>query len=141
MFSQTNELLYVGISMNPISRFKSHSGDKDWFIEVSRIDLSNYPTREESLRAEAEAIRTLKPRYNRALADRAGYGARTKRGKGSMRLLPSGKYQVRYTDRSGKVTSLGQTFDSLDSANEAWELFENHYRLECPHCTTNLTNA
>lgn len=141
MFSQTNELLYVGISMRPISRFKEHSGDKEWFAEISRIDLSNYLTREESLRAEAEAIKTLKPKYNKALAERAGYGARTKRRKGSIRLLPSGKYQVRYTDKSGKVSSLGQTFDSIEKANEAWELFDDHSRFDCPNCLVELTNA
>lgn len=32
-YGATGQLLYVGITMNPVQRFRSHRGTKDWWCE------------------------------------------------------------------------------------------------------------
>ncbi len=64
MYGHGGGLLYVGITCDIGSRFTSHRGKKPWWTEVARIDLEQHPTRDAALLAEAEAIRSLKPRWN-----------------------------------------------------------------------------
>lgn len=63
-YSQPGELLYVGITNNPPSRFVQHRTQKDWWTEVSRIDLQSFSTRDDLAAAEREAIKSEHPRYN-----------------------------------------------------------------------------
>ena len=63
-FDEKGRLLYVGISLNAISRAKQHGKDKPWWLEVRSIQIELFPTREEAAQAEVEAIRKEKPLYN-----------------------------------------------------------------------------
>lgn len=63
-YSQAGELLYVGITSNPPSRFVQHRTQKDWWTEVSRIDLQSFSTRGDLTSAEREAIKLEHPKYN-----------------------------------------------------------------------------
>jgi len=58
------ELLYIGITFNFINRFNAHRKDKEWWLEVNRIETEHFETRERALNAEQAAIRAEKPRYN-----------------------------------------------------------------------------
>jgi predicted GIY-YIG superfamily endonuclease len=65
-FNAKNELLYVGITNNPFNRFSGHSKDKEWFKEITHSTLEHYPNRLAVDRAETMAIKSEKPKYNRA---------------------------------------------------------------------------
>lgn len=58
-------LLYVGITSSLERRMQQHA-EKAWWREVRAIDTETYGTRAEALAAEAAAIATEGPRYNRA---------------------------------------------------------------------------
>lgn len=61
-------LLYVGISRNPIARWRKHRIDKHWWGQANRIDLAIYPAEHAARVAERLAIETEHPRYNLHLA-------------------------------------------------------------------------
>jgi predicted GIY-YIG superfamily endonuclease len=63
-YTKTGQLLYVGITMNPPQRFKSHQNGKEWWSEVSGITVEHYESRLELQSAERRAIQVEKPRYN-----------------------------------------------------------------------------
>jgi predicted GIY-YIG superfamily endonuclease len=62
-YSEDGELLYVGISINPILRLQQHQ-QASWCEQVSHIDIERFESRAEALQAEAEAIRNESPAYN-----------------------------------------------------------------------------
>lgn len=66
-FDATGNLLYVGITRQQKGRFNQHAATKEWWSEVASSTVEHFPTREDALRAEAEAIGTENPRYNIAL--------------------------------------------------------------------------
>lgn len=63
-YSATGQLLYVGITMNPPNRFKSHRDSKEWWGLVSGITVENYRSRKELMQAERRAIKVERPKYN-----------------------------------------------------------------------------
>jgi hypothetical protein len=63
-FDASGTLLYVGVSLHVVVRLIGHRDTAHWFSQLARIEVEHYPTREAALVAEAEAIRTEKPRYN-----------------------------------------------------------------------------
>jgi predicted DNA-binding transcriptional regulator AlpA len=58
------KLLYVGISLNVMSRRLTHEATSPWFLEVVRIEIEHYPSRDEASRAEKSAIRRERPQHN-----------------------------------------------------------------------------
>ena len=68
-FDENDRLLYVGISVDALSRTIQHKRSA-WWGEVATITIQRFATRDEALRAEAEAIRCERPKHNKALADR-----------------------------------------------------------------------
>ncbi len=66
LFDERDRLLYVGESWSAPSRAKQHRSGQQWWDQVRRMTVEVYSSRETALAAEAEAIRTEKPRYNRA---------------------------------------------------------------------------
>lgn len=65
-FDYNDTLLYVGISINPISRQYQHSNNSDWWgTNLSRTEYEWYDTNEGALYAEMAAIRKEKPIYNK----------------------------------------------------------------------------
>lgn len=63
-YTDTGQLLYVGITMDPAKRFKSHRGKKDWWSDVAGITLEHYETRSELENAERRAIQVEHPLHN-----------------------------------------------------------------------------
>ena len=63
-FDANGELLYVGISLNAVSRLAQHRQTSPWFDEIARIEIEWHPTREDACDAEITAIHTEHPRYN-----------------------------------------------------------------------------
>lgn len=68
-FNSKDELLYVGITNNPFNRFSGHSKDKTWFHEIAYSTFEHYPNRLAVDKAETKAIKTEKPKYNKAKVD------------------------------------------------------------------------
>lgn len=58
------DLLYVGCTMNPVTRFPEHKG-KEWFTQVASIDLEHFDKREQAGEAERVAIKEENPKFNR----------------------------------------------------------------------------
>ena len=63
-YDVSGALLYVGITAKPIRRFRDHQKTKDWWLEVSRIDVENFSSRIELIYGERRAIVHEKPLYN-----------------------------------------------------------------------------
>ena len=63
-YSATGQLLYVGITMNPAQRFRSHRDTKTWWGDVAGISIENYDTREDLENAERRAIQVEHPLHN-----------------------------------------------------------------------------
>lgn len=59
-------LLYVGITLDPHTRWEDHRTGKPWWPDVASITAHRYPTRLDALIEEDRAIRDEGPLYNRA---------------------------------------------------------------------------
>ncbi|MFE1362616.1 GIY-YIG nuclease family protein [Streptomyces harbinensis] len=64
LFDQEGRLLYVGISVNPTSRWSVHAGEKTWWPEVHRKDVEWFGDRQQAEAAEIAAIAKERPLYN-----------------------------------------------------------------------------
>lgn len=64
-FDGKGQLLYVGITKNPFDRQAHHAANKDWWQDVERSTFEHYQTRNEAIAAEAYAIGTELPKYNK----------------------------------------------------------------------------
>lgn len=63
-FDAAGSLLYIGVTQNGAGRIQQHNRDKDWWPQVATATFETYPDRDAVLRAEANAIRAERPRYN-----------------------------------------------------------------------------
>lgn len=63
-FSCEGSLLYVGISMSPLSRTESHVGSSDWVSGISNVTIEWHEDRGSALDAEAIAICLESPKHN-----------------------------------------------------------------------------
>jgi hypothetical protein len=64
-YSQNGTLLYVGISLSAIGRYSHHRKSASWWLEISRIEVINYPSRKLAEDAEIMAITLERPLYNK----------------------------------------------------------------------------
>lgn len=64
MYGSPDCLLYVGRTINPISRLREHRLGKDWWDDIAAITLERFDTVKELAAAEAEAIATEHPIHN-----------------------------------------------------------------------------
>ncbi|MDI3335844.1 GIY-YIG nuclease family protein [Defluviimonas aestuarii] len=58
-------LLYVGMTRNPMARLDRHFARSPWIYDAVRVDMVHYESFEEAAKAEARAIRTESPLFNR----------------------------------------------------------------------------
>lgn len=80
IYDSDNQLLYVGMSGRVLGRIADHHTTKDWFKDVSRIDIQWHSSKKEATAAEAYAIKSEKPLYNRHLnANHRGVRSRKKK--------------------------------------------------------------
>ena len=63
-FDKDGKLLYIGISLSPFVRTRSHRYDSDWFESVAQITIEWHETRESALDAECLAIFLEQPKFN-----------------------------------------------------------------------------
>lgn len=63
-FDADGSLLYVGISLSWPERTKAHAQKSRWFSHVAEVKIERFPTRQEALDAEREAIRREHPKFN-----------------------------------------------------------------------------
>jgi hypothetical protein len=63
-FAADGTLLYVGISVCPISRTYLHRGNSLWFAEVATITIERFASRAEAMEAERQALNRENPKYN-----------------------------------------------------------------------------
>lgn len=63
-FGRDGSLLYVGITANVGSRWKTHSREKPWWTEVASCTIEHFTDRPSVEGAEIQAIRTEAPQYN-----------------------------------------------------------------------------
>lgn len=64
-FSKDNELLYIGVTQDLKNRIINHKSSKKWWIEVDRIDEESFDNKVSAMKAEVDAIRLEKPKYNK----------------------------------------------------------------------------
>lgn len=63
-FDDADCLLYIGITLDPGSRWKAHRDDKPWWHEVTRIAVEVHSSRKAVLEAERAAIVQEHPKHN-----------------------------------------------------------------------------
>lgn len=63
-YSMYDQLLYIGITLDPSVRWKSHREDKPWWHEVARITIEHHANRRGALDAECAAIIAERPLHN-----------------------------------------------------------------------------
>lgn len=63
-FDAEGQLLYVGISNNPIYRLHQHQA-ADWFFDIANVKIEWLGSFEDALIAEAEAIAAERPKHNK----------------------------------------------------------------------------
>lgn len=72
LFEADGDLLYIGISKNPRTRFEQHR-DKHWWKYVALREIEWFEDRTAAERAEIRAIRTEWPLYNSQHNERRGF--------------------------------------------------------------------
>lgn len=64
VFDRQGQLLYVGITSNIGSRISQHSLTKEWWVEVDRVHVEMFESRQLARSAELAAIRSEQPIWN-----------------------------------------------------------------------------
>lgn len=65
--NENDDVLYVGMSGDPLSRTTQHSKTSEWFNLVRSIDVVQYENRDDAEKAEAKAIFEINPPFNKVL--------------------------------------------------------------------------
>ena len=68
-YSNCGDLLYIGITNDPLRRFSQHQSDKEWWSQVTNICQQSFQTREALQDAEKRAIQNERPLYNKHYAE------------------------------------------------------------------------
>ena len=63
-FDEADQLLYIGITLNPGARWKQHRADKPWWTDVATVTVETHPDRTSVLEAERTAILAEHPLHN-----------------------------------------------------------------------------
>lgn len=63
-FSADGSLLYVGISLNAISRLAAHYEGSHWSNQISKVEIEKFTTRSAARSAEWQAILKERPLHN-----------------------------------------------------------------------------
>ncbi len=63
-YDAAGSLLYIGLTVDPGTRWKTHRREKPWWLDVANISIEHFPDRASVERAERVAIQTERPRYN-----------------------------------------------------------------------------
>jgi hypothetical protein len=66
LFNTDDELVYVGITGDLMTRFSQHASDKSWWPEVVRHEIWTYKDRATAAAVEFAVIQSVNPKYNTA---------------------------------------------------------------------------
>lgn len=66
-FDKEGDLLYVGISIDPVARLVNHTSKSKWKDEIATITIERFESQHDAMNAEYRAIVDEKPRHNRAI--------------------------------------------------------------------------
>lgn len=64
-YDKNNILLYVGISVSHLARLCQHRDKAVWFDEIATVTIQPFPSRQEALFAETDAIIGENPLHNK----------------------------------------------------------------------------
>ena len=64
-FDSEGQLLYVGVSLNALGRLQEHRQTSHWSGSITRVDITHWRSRQDSLLAEQMAIKAEKPLFNK----------------------------------------------------------------------------
>lgn len=87
IFDTAGGLLYVGATMDPGSRMRTHHLQQPWWNDAANITLEHFDTYEHLMAAESQAIATEGARYNVIHSPHAVRSTKERsrrRGEGSM---------------------------------------------------------
>ncbi|WP_089106865.1 GIY-YIG nuclease family protein [Streptomyces hyaluromycini] len=89
LYDTADTLLYVGIAVDPRSRWAQHARDKrdTWWPQVATREVDWFDTREAAEQAELTAILAERPRHNAVGSLRNRHGTRVSDGMARKRLL------------------------------------------------------
>ncbi|MEU1497291.1 GIY-YIG nuclease family protein [Streptomyces sp. NPDC005732] len=65
-FDKDDQVIYVGISNNPRTRWQGHAADKPWWTDVVTREVEWFGTRKDAERAERREIGAHYPKWNTA---------------------------------------------------------------------------
>ena len=65
-YNAEGTLLYVGCSINPFMRLRSHEIGLVWAADIVRVEIERFPSSDAALDAECLAIRNEGPRFNKS---------------------------------------------------------------------------
>jgi hypothetical protein len=64
IYDHSGRLLYVGVSINPFERLRTHAIQRSWWVDVCSIQIEFYPCNNAALDAELKCIREEAPKHN-----------------------------------------------------------------------------
>jgi hypothetical protein len=120
-FDGAGNLLYVGISLFALRRLAAHEVHAGLWGDVRTITITPYPNRNDAARAEVEAIRNEKPRFDQQHAANPVKPpvAAADLGKGLLkRLKGQGEAGASESDFKKRTTEVLTELKSLSSSNE-----------------------
>lgn len=65
LFNGEDELLYVGMSSNLMTRISGHLRSQPWADEIATVGVSSHPSRALAEKVEADLIKEGNPKYNK----------------------------------------------------------------------------
>lgn len=87
-YDEDGVLLYVGVTNSIENRFRWHAANQPWWPEVADCRPAFYPNRASVERAEYDAIRYERPRYNRNAGSKQPVTASARRQEPSPKARP-----------------------------------------------------
>lgn len=125
LFDANDQLLYVGISKSAIHRLHQHLEQQPWSEQIAKQTVERFKNRDDLLRAERAAIKAEQPKHNLIHNTRADLETpkvkrrprkESKYGRGTVRQLPSGKWQAAKRNADGKYEPAPETFTTQQEA-------------------------
>ena len=131
-YNNKNELLYVGISHSVMARIGQHKNAGVWHGECVRITLEHFATRELAREAEAKAIKTEHPIYNKQGKPSGSDNYwKTKQQQAYAKFDQERKEKYGWKDIDftaiSNVTSSGYMVIGTGSTLDAYEMFSARY--------------
>lgn len=120
-FSSDDVLLYVGRTINPRTRLRTHARSKDWYEDAVRIEMERFPDIESLALAEIEAIKKERPVHN------LQHNSRRKKPTSAWGNAPDAERIVERAISAG-LTELDETCEYPEAGSE-------HNCIECIRAT------